>query len=259
MIVALLTDFGTRDHFVASVKGTILSIARDATIADISHEVEPQNIAEAAFTLGCCYQDFPKGTIFLAVVDPGVGSSRRPVAVRAAERLFVCPDNGMLSFVLDDAGEYSACELTNREFLSNTISTTFHGRDVFAHAAGHLANGIEMTSLGPPATDLITLKTAVIERKGGVIHGSVIHIDRFGNLITDLRVGDLPKRFSLEINGVKAQRLRSFYSEAEASELFAIIGSTGRVEISVNGGSAKLATKAIVGQPITVVNTLPAE
>ena len=258
MIVALLTDFGTRDHFVASVKGTVLSIAPDAAIVDISHEVEPQNIAEAAFTLGCCYRDFPQGTIFLVVVDPSVGSSRRAVAVWAAERLFVVPDNGILSFVLDDTERrYAANELTNSEFLSKAISTTFHGRDIFAHAAGHLANGIEPARLGPIASDLTILENATPERPGGVVRGEIIHIDRFGNLITNLRCGDLANGFSIEVNGLAVNRLLTFYAEAEGGELFAIAGSTGRIEISVNGGSAKAATKASVGAVITVT-ALPA-
>ncbi|MEP7213078.1 MAG: SAM-dependent chlorinase/fluorinase [Acidobacteriota bacterium] len=253
MIVALLTDFGTRDHFVASVKGTILSIVPAATIVDISHEIEPHNIAEAAFTLGGCYRDFPKGTIFLAVVDPGVGSSRRAVAVRAAERLFVVPDNGILSFVLDDTdGRYAANELTNSEFLGKTISTTFHGRDVFAHVAGQLANGIEPASFGPSVSDLIIFKNRTPERAGNLVSGEIIHIDRFGNLITNLGRGDLADGFSIEVNGRAVNRLLTFYAEADAGELFAIVGSTGRIEIAVNGDSAKAVTKASVGAVITV-------
>ena len=248
MIVALLTDFGTRDHFVASVKGTILTVAPEVTIVDISHEIEPQNISEAVYTLGSCYLDFPKGTIFMAVVDPGVGSSRRAVAVRTDERYFVCPDNGILGFVLANSLKYVAHELTNSEYQSKSVSSTFHGRDIFAHAVGHFANGVSIGRFGPPVTDLQQLKIDGPMASG---NGTVIHIDRFGNLITNLRPRDLQAGRSIEVDG-RALRLLAFYSQAEPDEVFALVGSTGRIEISVNRGSASDVLGVNVGDEVRV-------
>ena len=254
MIVALLTDFGTRDHFVASVKGTILSAAPAATVVDITHEIEPQNIDEAAFTLGACYRDFPAGTIFLAVVDPGVGSARRPVAVRCDDRTFICPDNGIMSFVLEYSGEYNAFEIENSEFGSTNISATFHGRDIFAPAAARIANGLDPGSLGRRVTDLCILETAKAVHEGNRTAGVIVHIDRFGNLITNLMPDDIPGQFSIEINDRYVSQLRSFYAQAAPGEIFAIVGSTGRIEISIYGGSAKDLLGAAPGQRITVTN-----
>lgn len=255
MLAALLTDFGTRDYFVAAVKGTILSIAPAAAIVDITHEIEPQNIREAAFTLASCYLDFPKNTVFTAVVDPGVGSARRSLVIRAAGKFFVCPDNGILTFILAEAGEYEAFELKNSEFFCSRVSSTFHGRDIFAPVTAHLLTGIEPSRFGPRVSDLRVLELGHPARDEDGVVGEVIHIDRFGNLITNLDPGDLPVGFSMEIRGEIVTRYCRFYAEAAPGELFAIIGSTGHAEISVNNGSARDRLGAAVGERVIVRKT----
>ena len=255
MIVALLTDFGTRDHYVASLLGTILSIARDVTIVDITHDIEPQNVDEAAYTLGCCYLDFPKGTIFLAVVDPGVGSERRPVALRTGGRYFVGPDNGLFGFLLGEP--FEAFEIADPAYTSARRSATFHGRDVFAPAAAHLANGVEISSLGPQLTDLRILTDHNPRADRDRTFGTVVHVDRFGNLITDLTVSDLAGGFVIRINGREVSNLRRFYDEEAGGEPFAIIGSTGRVEISVNRGSAARVLDVRAGLRFELRKTTP--
>lgn len=254
MIVALLTDFGTRDHFVGAVKGTVLTIAPAAVIVDVSHEIEPQNVLEAAFTLGACYMDFPIDTIFMAIVDPGVGSSRRPIVVEAAERVFVCPDNGILSLLPGFTENYSAFEITEQRFLAERVSTTFHGRDIFAHAVGHLANGVRPGEFGRRIDDMQILTVAQPVTAGDVITAAVIHIDRFGNLITNLDSGGAASGCVIEIAGRPA-RLLSFYAQAEPGEVFAIAGSTGRIEVSVDRASARDVLDAKVGQEILVLRT----
>jgi len=251
MPIALLTDFGTRDYFVAAMKGVILSINSEAVIVDITHDVRPQDVREAAFTLRACYRDFPPGTIFVAVVDPGVGSARRAIVAEAGGYYFLAPDNGLLSCVTSDA-TVRVFEITNREFLSKTVSTTFHGRDIFAPAAAHLSRGASPAEFGPETTDYV----CVFERKPAVsdrgIEGEVIHIDRFGNVITNLTPDDLPAGFILNINGRTIDAHREFYLEAEEGEIFSIWGSAGYLEISVRNSSAKDVLGAQTGQRVSV-------
>src|SRR5437870_2878972 len=157
MPIALLTDFGNRDYFVGAIKGAILTVAPGAPIADITHEVPPQDIRSAAFMLGACYRDFPANTVFVCVVDPGVGSERRPIVVEAADRYFVAPDNGLLSFVVESSDESRAFEISNRRFQRPRVSRTFHGRDIFAPAAAHLCNGVKPEDFGVQVFDIVRL------------------------------------------------------------------------------------------------------
>lgn len=272
-IIALLTDFGTRDYFVGAIKGAIFSIAPNAKIVDITHEIPPQDIRSAAFTLRACYKDFPEKTIFVAVVDPGVGSERRSILVETEEYFFIAPDNGLLSFVFEDSGsprvskggitneEFSALadarasvyELTNKKYFAKDISSTFHGRDIFAPVAAHLSNGVEPHEFGARIEDLIRFETAaprwISHEK---IEAGIIHIDRFGNLITNLKREDLPENFSMEINGKTIDKLQNFYAEAEKDELFMIFGSAGFLEISASQNSAAKILNVKVGQKIVV-------
>lgn len=234
-IIVLLTDFGSRDHFVAAMKGVILSINPETTIVDITHETAPQDIREASFTLRACYRNFPAGTIFVTVVDPGVGSSRRPIIAKAEGYYFIAPDNGILSFVPDDA---EVREITNENIRMPVVSKTFHGRDIFAPAAAHLSLGKDMTDFGPKVTDPNVVPESLPQKTADGIAGEVIHIDRFGNLVTNLTTDQLPGSFDLEISGRTINILRNTYSEAVDGELFLIEGSAGFLEISVREASA---------------------
>ena len=251
MVIALLTDFGTRDYFVGAMKGAILSIAPKASIIDITHEIEPQNIRGAAFTFAACYRDFPKGTVFVVVVDPGVGSNRRAIAATSGGYHFVAPDNGVLSFVL--AKNARLYELTNRKYFAREISNTFHGRDIFAPVAAHLSCGISPSEFGREINDPILFDfPRPFPVSGNEITAQIIHIDRFGNLITNLTMADLPADFWLEMKGVTIERNLKFYAEASPDELFSISGSAGFLEVVVNRGRAKESLSAQVGDKLTV-------
>jgi len=234
--IALLTDFGTRDYFVGAMKGVILSIAPSAVIVDITHEIEAQDIREAAFTLRACFRDFPEGTIFVGVVDPGVGSERRAIIVESDGNYFAAPDNGLLSFVLDE--DSRVYEITEKRFFRADAGSTFHGRDIFAPAAAHLALGRDPSEFGPEIFDPVTLgnpaPVAFVDR----IEGEIIHIDRFGNLVTNISSAELPEKYAIEVGAIVIKRRCRYYAEAEAGELFSIAGSAGFLEMSVRNGSA---------------------
>lgn len=250
--IALLTDFGTRDYFAAAMKGVILSIDPSAVIVDITHEIAPQNIREAGFTLRACYRDFPSGTIFVAVVDPGVGSTRRAILAEADGYYFLAPDNGLLNFITDNAAA-RAFEITNREFLAGTVSSTFHGRDVFAPAAAHLSRGVDPAEFGPAVREFVRFSISSAKLlPSGEIEGEVIHIDRFGNLVTNLVKDAFSADFTLEINGRTIDAHRQFYAEAEPGEVFSIWGSAGFLEVSVRDSSAKELLDVRSGQMILV-------
>lgn len=253
MMIALLTDFGTRDYFVGAMKGAIFSINPNAKIVDITHEIPPQNVAAASFTLRACFKNFPNRTIFVAVVDPGVGSSRRAILVENEDYYFVAPDNGLLSFVFEEARNFKVFELTNEEFFAESVSRTFHGRDVFAPVAAHLSNGIGASEFGAEIEDFIRLENAaprvVSETE---TEAEIIYADRFGNLVTNLKPSDLPEKFTLEIGGKTIGKLQIFFSEAERGELFMIFGSAGFLEIAAFQDSAEKLLNAATGRKITV-------
>ena len=251
--IALVTDFGTRDYFVAAMKGVILSICGDAVIVDVTHEIEAQAVRRAAFVLRACYREFPVGTIFLAVVDPGVGSERRAVLVETEKYLFVAPDNGLLSFVVRDNVRARVRALANREYFAAEVSATFHGRDVFAPVAAHLARGVEPGSFGPEITDLLLFDEARPRRVApDLIEAEIVEIDRFGNLITNLKRADLPADFALEIGGARVDRRRNYYAEADPGEVFMIFGSAGFLEIAAFCDSAESRLEVSRGMRIRV-------
>jgi S-adenosylmethionine hydrolase len=253
MPIALLTDFGARDYFVASMKGVILSIDPAAVIVDITHDVPPQDISEAAFALRACYRDFPAGTIFVAVVDPGVGSDRRAILAEAGGRYFIAPDNGLLSFILDNEAAARVFQISNPEFSAAHIGGTFHGRDIFAPAAAHLSRGADPVQFGPLISDPQRLPATRPERISAMeIEGRIIHIDRFGNIITNLTSDDLPAKFIIEIGDTIIETHRKFYAEAREGEVFSIMGSASFLEISVRNGSAKDILGAEKGDKILV-------
>jgi S-adenosylmethionine hydrolase len=242
-VVALLTDFGLRDHYVGAMKGVILGICPDVTLVDISHDVPAHDVLGAALELGAAYRYFPVGTIFLVVVDPGVGSARRGIAVQAGEYTFVGPDNGVFSAVLDEVPPERVVELTEARYQRTTVSRTFEGRDRFAPAAGWLAAGVPLSSLGPPADPAHRLDLPRAEPRGDVLEGQVLWVDRFGNLVTNVDRAAWERLASsgsmtVSIGAHERVPFVSTYSDVPYGEVCALIGSTGRLEVAANGTSA---------------------
>ena len=254
-IIALLTDFGTKDYFVGAMKGVILSINKDARIVDITHEIAAQNIPAASFVLRACYENFPRGTIFVAVVDPGVGSDRKAILVETENYFFVAPDNNLLAFVFDSASKFNVFELSDERFFNHPVSRTFHGRDIFAPVAAHLSGGVKPENFGAQTGDYIfNREIAPRENDDGEIVARIIHADHFGNLVTNLKQTDLPENFAVEIGGRRVENRREFFAAAEIGELLLIFGSAGFLEIVAFHDSARKILNAKVGQDIKVLS-----
>ena len=238
--IALLTDFGTKDYFVGAMKGAILSINSDVQIVDISHDNKRHDIAAAGFTLFACYDDFPKKTIFVTVVDPGVGSDRQAILVKTDDYYFIAPDNGLLSFIFNEFDNFRVFNITKKEYAAENISRTFHGRDVFAPAAAHLSKGAKPEEFGAEITDFVSYNyLKPTELSNGNIEALVIHTDGFGNLITNLKPEDLPEKFILQIGDKYIDKFQKHFSEADESEVFMIFGSAGYLEVVSFKDSAK--------------------
>ncbi len=240
MIITLTTDFGLRDPFVGIMKGVILGIAPDVQIVDITHEIRSYDILEAAFILDSSYRHFPAGTVHVVVVDPGVGSERRPIAASSKGHVFVAPDNGVLSFVLtpEPTAPTAAYLIKNESLFYTPISRTFHGRDIFAPVAAHLSQGVPIESAGPRILDFVKKPFSRPRPQGDKLVGTVVRVDKFGNIITNLRREDLSRDFSIRVAGLSINRLCASFSDAEPGEFFVFEGSTGYIEIALNQGSA---------------------
>jgi S-adenosylmethionine hydrolase len=236
-IITLTTDFGLRDPWVGIMKGVILGIAPDVRLVDITHEIAPHDVLEAALALEAAVPFFPAGTVHLAVVDPGVGSSRRAIIVARAGQWFVGPDNGTFTPFLDDAGRWGAVELSATWCRAADVSPTFHGRDVFAPAAAHLARGAALERFGPELRDPLRLRWPAALRRSGALHGEVVHLDRFGNLITSIRATDLSGDDVVEVSG-RELPIVGTYSDLPPGATGALIGSGGRLEIAAREESA---------------------
>lgn len=256
-VIAFLTDFGTRDHYVGTMKGVALSICPDATLVDISHEVPPHDVVAAALELAAAYRYFPAGTIFLAVVDPGVGSTRRGIAADTGDYKFVAPDNGVLTAVLDQQPPKRAVELSERKYARPTVSRTFEGRDRFAPAAAWLAKGIDLTALGRSAGTIHRIDLPQARATDDGLAGEVVRVDRFGNLITniDRRAFDKLASHALEIRvgSFQVSQVVSTYADAAPGEICALFGSTDHLEIAANGASAAERLALGRGAPVQVV------
>jgi hypothetical protein len=242
--IALLTDFGSQDWFVASMKGVILSVNPQASIVDINHNVAAGDITAAAFNLIACHDFFPKGTIFVSVVDPGVGSTRNAIAIFAGEYFFVGPDNGIFSPIIDNYYKPQIHALREGRYFLDTVSATFHGRDIFAPVAAHLSNGVGLEKFGPAHEDIIRLDIPTARAKGKRISGQIIYIDHFGNAITNI-----PSSLSLQAKNLHLKKLSiplcNCYEDVADKKPCAVRGSCGFVEIAINKGNAakKLALK----------------
>jgi len=233
------------------MKGVMLGIAPGAQLVDLTHGISSYDTVEAAFILDASYRYFPAGTIHVIVIDPGVGSERRPIAATANGHVFVAPDNGVLSLVLDTS-PVAAYEITNKSLFLSHVSQTFHGRDIFAPVAAHLARGASIESVGPRIMDFIKHSFPHPRREGGRLLGSVLRIDKFGNIITNLRPKDLGREFSIRLAGLTVTKLRCSFSEGAPGEFFAIEGSAGFIELAMNQGSAADRLKVDTGAEIEV-------
>jgi S-adenosylmethionine hydrolase len=253
-IVTLTTDFGESDHFVGVMKGVVLSLAPRTTLVDISHHITPYAVTEGAFVISESYRYFPKGTIHVVVVDPGVGTSRRPILVQAAGQYFIGPDNGVLAMVyLNEQSRVR--ELTNKKYFLKNISQTFHGRDIFAPIAGHLAKGVKPALLGK-AIDNYLLPTNLNPVRIGKRHwaGVVVKVDRFGNLITNLRPDTVPeilaRPFTLVAGVTPVEKLVATYADGAYGQPVLVVGSSGYLEIVVNQGNAAKVLGCVAGTPV---------
>ncbi len=248
-IVTLLTDFGLADYYVAAVKGVVLSEAPGVTLVDVSHEVPPGAIATASFLLAAAAPSFPPGTVHLAVVDPGVGSARRLLAVTAHGQRFLAPDNGLLTPWLAQ-GEVVAVE--RPDLVRPSPGQTFHGRDRFAPLAAFLARGGTVGELGARVSDAVRLAQPPPERRSGELLGRVVHVDRYGNLVTDLPSAWLVGSFVAEAGGRRIETLASHYAALPAGQPGLVPGSLATLEISVRGQSAAALLAVGVGAPVRV-------
>jgi S-adenosylmethionine hydrolase len=256
-IITLLTDFGLKDPYVASMKGVMLSLNPQCTLVDITHQVHSHDIEEGAFILGQAYANFLKGTIHLAVVDPGVGSARKPILIVTRNYFFVGPDNGLFTIALRRERVKQAVVLTNQKFFLSEISSTFHGRDIFAPAAAYLSLGVKPESFGPSIKSWREISFRNPATKHGELIGEIVHTDTFGNLISNIDHKSLlefskDRPFIIKIGKTTLRGLKKGYWEGRKGEPIAVIGSGGLLEISVREGDAKKLLKARRGDTIQI-------
>jgi S-adenosylmethionine hydrolase len=262
-IVTLTTDFGTRDAYVAEMKGVMLEIAaaagRPVHLVDVTHEVAAHDVTEGALALDAAAPFFPAGSIHLAVVDPGVGTARRGLVVQTARAVLVGPDNGLFTPFLDASATWQAYELSAAEYRLASVSRTFHGRDVFAPAAAYLATGVAPERFGPPVLDPVRLSWPTVRAVAGAIAGSVLHVDRFGNLVTSIRsdtLEELGQAIRIRLGG-RLLPLVGTYGDLDPGQAGAMVSSSGRLEVAVREGSAAARFKARRGTPIVVSRSSP--
>lgn len=279
-IITLTTDFGTSDIYVGVMKGVILNINPQAQIVDITHDVSQQNIHEAAFTINAAYRYFPKGTIHVIVVDPGVGSNRQAIVCETENAFFVCPNNGVLTYLLQnietevDYHKPNAVLIENPNYHLPQVSNTFHGRDIFAPVAAHLSLGVSLAQIGTPIQNIVQLSIPTVQYLDDTLTGEIIKIDSFGNLTTNIsedvltsflfssaqnntHTGTLCKhadnlKFEIRIDSTCLRRLNSSYAESTVGEPLAIINSFGLLEIAINTGNAEAFLGVKIGDNIVV-------
>jgi len=261
-IITLTTDFGTRGPFVGSMKGVILEINPRAQIIDIAHEIDPFDIPDAAFLISCAYSYFPVGTIHCIVVDPGVGGERRPIVAVTARYSFVAPDNGVLSYIYEQESIKQVIHLKEPAYFLTQISRTFHGRDIFAPAAAWLSRGIDPQRMGPGIDDYVrcNIPRPAVSGDGDRIQGCVIHIDIFGNLVTNIPFSLVEQHlhagesgFTVTIKGIVINHLCKSYEDAEKGATGAIIGSHGHIELFANQDSLARREGIAKGEPLEVI------
>ena len=266
-IITLTTDFGTSDAYVGIMKGVILSINPNAQIVDLTHAIPPQDIYEAAFSIYAAHSYFPKGTIHIIVVDPGVGSDRQAIVSHIDNAFFVCPDNGVLSYLLQSVGNeggqpIGSVAIQNRAYYLPEVSNTFHGRDIFAPVAAHLSLGVSLEDIGPPVQTLVQLPIQVPELTDCTLTGQIVKSDRFGNAITNISETAIARlksgstggisTYEIRVGSVRLHRFNRAYAESDIGKPLAIIGSSGLLEIAINGGNAKEGLGIKWGDPVVI-------
>lgn len=275
--ISLLTDFGEDDGFVGTMKGVMRRIVPEATFIDITHRINPQDVHQAAFVLMTSAPFFPTGSVHLVVVDPGVGSSRRPIAVQTDAYLFVAPDNGVLSYTVSSKQSYKAVELSNPDYRLPVVSQTFHGRDIFAPAAAHLAAGVAIDQLGPAVEQIVRLEPPALSIREHEIHGEVLNIDHFGNLRTSINSlrwdqpdillfqpiwgqaseGEQelrfdPKDVEILIGDLQIKGVSETFSSVDPGEVVAFVGSEQALEVAINQGNLARSSGIQKGSPVIV-------
>lgn len=258
-IVTLTTDFGLKDPYVAAMKAAILGISPGVVIVDITHDVEKFNVREGAFVLGSATPYFPEGTVHVAVVDPGVGTQRRPIAIETKHSFFLGPDNGLLILPAEAQGIKHICELTSRRFMLSHVSSTFHGRDIFAPAAAHLVNGTALEEFGPQLTNVVRPEFTKVVRSKNFLTGEILHVDNFGNIITNIHARDIAEfregMLLVEFPNHKVQvKVSHAYADSKLQEPLALVGSHNYLEIALNQGSAAAKFGSKAGDKITLSN-----
>jgi S-adenosyl-L-methionine hydrolase (adenosine-forming) len=262
-VVALLTDFGSQDHYVGAMKGAILTVCPEATLVDLAHEIPAHDVTAGALALASAWRDFPAQTVFVAVVDPGVGSARRGLALEADGYRFVGPDNGILSLVMADVERpFALHQIGNASLMRPDVSATFHARDVFGPLAGHLVRGLPVADVGPAVSDPVRLPQPTLRSLGpNEWEATVLHVDRFGNLITNLRQRDLDSILAAvehDFNDVvvvvegEILPLARTYADVPEGEGCALMGSSGRLEVAIHRGNAARLLGAATGAPVRV-------
>jgi S-adenosylmethionine hydrolase len=258
-LITLTTDFGTEDGNVGLMKGVVLGINPDAIMVDLSHDIPPQDITAAAYVLRRAYGYFPPGTVHLVVVDPGVGTDRRPIAMQSSDALFVAPDNGVLSDVLEhlrSAGDApQVVHLTDSAYWLPEVSNVFHGRDIFAPVAAHLSCGVPLHALGSRIDDPVTIPPPLLTHQPGMISGQVMHVDHFGNLLTNIPGTDLAPRgdqIVTRIGQARVSGLRRTFAQGRQGDLVAYIDSSGHLAIAAVNGSAQQLLHCQVGDRVDV-------
>jgi S-adenosyl-L-methionine hydrolase (adenosine-forming) len=260
-VVTLTTDFGTSDHFVGVMKGVILNINPEVELVDLCHNVNSYDVFDAAYTIAQSYRYFPNDTIHLVVIDPGVGNARRPILLRTMEHKFVAPDNGVLSLIYEREESVEVRHITAEHYFLNPLSNTFHARDIFSPVVGWLSKGVEVDKFGDPITDYAKFASPKPKQVSeSLIKGVTIKVDKFGNVITNITPQDVPQLFSdnppsfkIIINSQEVTKLNLAYSMGKPSEIFAIVGSSGFLEICTNRGSAAKALNVTRGAEVGVV------
>jgi len=259
-VVTLTTDFGLADHFVGAMKGVLLDVLPEANIVDISHAVQAFDVLDGALMISEAYSYFPAGTVHMVVVDPGVGSERRPILATVGEHYFVAPDNGVLSLVYQNAERISVREITSSHYFRQPVSTTFHGRDIFAPVAANLAKGVDPAKFGEEITDYAAFAAPKPKAApDGSLRGIVLKIDRFGNLMTNIRATDAPHLLGenappsrIVIGQHEIAEILTHYAQGRPGKLFGIIGSAGYLEISSNRASAAKLLGAVKGTEVSL-------
>ena len=262
-IITLLTDFGVQDEFVGVMKGVILSINPSVTVVDITHSIDPQDLVQGAYFIPYAYPYFPRETIHVVVVDPGVGSERKIIALRKNGHIFLAPDNGILTLIVEDGNVEAVVQVDNPDYFLHPTSHTFHGRDIFAPVSAHLSKGVGLESIGK-SVDVSSLSLLSISKpyvsEAGELMGRVVHVDRFGNIMTNIRKSHLkalkPEKgryaAGIRIENISINKISDSYESVLPGELVAIFGSRGFLEFAVNCGNASKRLKVGKGEGVRI-------